>query len=345
MDVIPLNWYNETLTANREKKLELDAVNGNVAGFVVYVKKTGSTNENDGRHEYVSLGNDATLDLLDSGSQSLWGNGVALPAQYLKNELWVNHFENDYNKKKNFYLMPFGTSMKSAYHGVVDGYVKMNGERNYIAITPSEEGVKRKFNINLSVVNDPATWLPTSLDGVDFQNTFSLGGVYGGFRLGFGGHTTDFISMTVFGNPFYQPTETDLIRADIKAKLEELPSFKNFYGTRLTCNVTLVGQYIQTSPTNNWGFSIEIDQPVDYPNGEKITIAETDMMADHRYRIEFGDNVNYSYITSRVSVDCVDDPDNSWREGFETGQYDITAYALVYKHIHNYKGKLTVEQD
>ena len=113
LDVIPLTWYNETLTANREKKLELDAVNGNVAGFVVYIKKTGATNLNDGRHEYVSLGNNATLDLLDSGSQSLWGNGVALPAQYLKNELWVNHFDNDYNKKKNFYLMPFGASMKS----------------------------------------------------------------------------------------------------------------------------------------------------------------------------------------------------------------------------------------
>jgi len=108
--------------------------------------------------------------------------------------------------------------------------------------------------------------------------------------------------------------------------------------------VKLVGQYQQTSPNNEWGFEIEIDQAVDYPNGERITIAETDMMADHKYLSERGDDATYIYITSRVSVDCVDD-DNSWREGFETGQYDITAYALVYKHIHNYKGKLTVEQD
>ena len=102
LDVIPISFYNESLVANQEKKLELDSVSGNVAGFVMYVKETGATNLNDGNNQYVSLGKNASLDLLDSGSQSLWGNGVSIPAEYLKNELWVNHFSNDYNQKKNF---------------------------------------------------------------------------------------------------------------------------------------------------------------------------------------------------------------------------------------------------
>jgi len=33
------------------------------------------------------------------------------------------------------------------------------------------------------------------------------------------------------------------------------------------------------------------------------------------------------------------------KEGFVSVNYNITIYALIYKHIHNYKGKLTVEQD
>ena len=73
----------ESLVANQEsaKKLELDSVSGNVAGFVMYVKETGAANLNDGNNQYVSLGSTGSLDLLDSGSQSLWGNNVGLPAE------------------------------------------------------------------------------------------------------------------------------------------------------------------------------------------------------------------------------------------------------------------------
>ena len=95
-----------------------------------------------------------------------------------------------------------------------------------------------------------------------------------------------------------------------------------------------------------WSFTITINQPVDYPNGEKISVAETDIWIEHSYSLKKdGEIICAPYITGGLEVKVEDSDSVIWREGFETGQYDITAYALVYKHIHNYKGKLTIEQD
>ena len=336
LDVIPLTFYNETLVANQEKKLELDSVNGNVAGFVAYVKKSGATNFGDGRHEYVSLGKNATLDLLDSGSQSLWGNGVAIPAEYLKNELWVNHFQNDYNKKKNFYLMPFGASMKSAFHGVVDGYVKMAGERNYIAIKPAATGInKRQFQLIFSQKETHVTY-----DANNFVHILYEIDAAGHIRLGFGGYTTGIIELT---------NNAD-VASSVKAQLERLPSFQNFNGTRLTCTISNVvtnwnDRVANMGTKGRWSCVITIDQPVDFPNDERIECVESDCMYFNRFSDGLAENVLNWNVQTR-HMDCiVADYGSSWKEGFESGNYDITIYALIYKHIHNYKGKLTVEQD
>lgn len=335
LDVIPISFYNESLVANQEKKLELDSVSGNVAGFVMYVKKTGATNFNDENNKYVSLGSTATLDLLDSGSQSLWGNGVALPAEYLKNELWVNHFSNDYNQKKNFYFMPFGGSMKSAFHGVVDGYVKMMGERNYISIRPAEVGVKRVFTLTAQALP-----LQDSVDPLFDANllpSLSLGADYrprGWIRLGFGGYTTGRILLN------QEPTLTSYITGE----LLKLPSFKNWHGTRLTCTTT--APTADWTKVGYWTCTITIDQTVEFPNGEAIEIVEQDCFYQSQINAPINQDLSNN-VTTWVTrpMDIKVTGGTVWKEGFVSGNYDISLYALVYKQIHSYNGKLTVEME
>ena len=137
----------------------------------------------------------------------------------------------------------------------------------------------------------------------------------------------------------------------IKSELEKLPSFQNFNGTRLTCTISnVVSSWadrvanIQPAALGEFSCIITIDQPVDYPNDERIECVESDCSYSNRFSDGLAENVlNWNVQNRHMECDVTDY--SVWREGFESGNYDITIYALVYKHIHNYKGKLTVEQD
>ena len=80
--------------SRKKKKFELDSINGKVVALIMCVKKAGATNQDEGSYDYVSIGGDGTIDLLDPGSQSLWGSGVALPSSYVQHEIWAKHFSN-----------------------------------------------------------------------------------------------------------------------------------------------------------------------------------------------------------------------------------------------------------
>jgi len=130
------------LTAGVVNKLELDSINGNVAGILAVVKPTGVSNSSDGLSNYVSLGDSATFDLLDAGSRSVWGSGQAIDSQYIRKEVWASHYGNDYSQKKNFYWIPFTSDSRGSFAGKVDGYQKMDGDRNFLAIKPATTGTK-----------------------------------------------------------------------------------------------------------------------------------------------------------------------------------------------------------
>ena len=72
--------------------------------------------------------------------------------------------------------------MKSAFPGVVDGYVKMSGERNYIAITPAATGSKRQFQMIFSQKETHVTYDANNLVHILYEIDAA-----GHIRLGFSG--------------------------------------------------------------------------------------------------------------------------------------------------------------
>lgn len=152
LDVVPVNFYNESLTAGVQKKLELDSVHGKVVGILTVIKNTGATNSNNGNFDYISLGDGSTIDILDSGSKSVLGNGTPIDTTLLRNQIWPSHFSNDYNQQKHFYWLPFTDNTVASFAGKQGGYLQMDGDRNYLALTPSQGGVQEVQTINTTEI-------------------------------------------------------------------------------------------------------------------------------------------------------------------------------------------------
>jgi hypothetical protein len=121
VDFVPVVEFNKTLTANTVATIDLDSVIGKTAGLLLLVKKTGATNTNNDSSQFVSLGDNATLDFITSGGKSILGSGVPLTAQFIQNELWATHFDSDYSKNKSAYFIPFSGDARSTLKGRIDG--------------------------------------------------------------------------------------------------------------------------------------------------------------------------------------------------------------------------------
>jgi hypothetical protein len=209
LDVVPVNFYAKQLTAGQETKLECDSIHGQVAGMLLCVRPQGASNTNNGKFSYTNVG--GTYDLLDAGSTSILGSGVPLDEKYLRGEVWAKHFNNDFSQKKNCVWIPFCESSVGAFHGKKDGYVRMNGERNYLAITPR----------NTSGVSPE----------VDFQvNEVAISG---SFRVSFRGELSDSIPW-------------DVTNTELKDSLEIMSTFRD---NPVPLTVTVVGSPSTTTST------------------------------------------------------------------------------------------------
>ena len=93
LDVYPVQFYSEKLNAGVERKLELDTLVGRVSHLVVMIRKAGNanSNSNDGQSQYLSLGPQGRIDVLDPGSRSVWGSGTPLDAEFIRNEIYASH--------------------------------------------------------------------------------------------------------------------------------------------------------------------------------------------------------------------------------------------------------------
>jgi hypothetical protein len=122
----------------------------------------------------------------------------------MKPILEVNkHFSNDFSQKKNCVWIPFCESSVGAFHGRKDGYVRMDGERNYLSITPrTSAGLSPTCNLNIT---------ETATSGT--------------FRLSYKGEYTNLMNYNTSAN-------------GIKSELENLKNFRDIAGVPLTCTIT-----------------------------------------------------------------------------------------------------------
>lgn len=147
LDIVPVNFYNHKLQAQTTTKFELDAVNGDVAFLVMYVKPqvSGSNVVNP-----LSLGKDAKIDLLTPGSKSILGSGTGVDLHYLKNMVLPTHFHNDFaNEHDNIVIVPFCTSVSKAFFGVKSGSMYLDGSRYYLSVTPDESFETGNYDVTI----------------------------------------------------------------------------------------------------------------------------------------------------------------------------------------------------
>lgn len=135
----------KTLNASTTAKFLLDALSKcKLAGLAFVVRSTGPTNTNNGRMQFLNLGDNAstaaTVDFVSSLGNSVYGNGQALSTKWLRNELNAIHFPlNDFFQKKCIYTLPFCDSMLQAFQGKIRGYlqIRSDSDKYQLSITPA----------------------------------------------------------------------------------------------------------------------------------------------------------------------------------------------------------------
>ena len=107
---------------------------GDISHLVVCIRPAGLST-------YVNLGDDTQFDIQTSAGKSILGGGTPLTYGYLNSEVFSSHFQTDFNSFVNhFVLIPFANNVLQAYHGKKDGYLRLNGQRTYFVVEPSNNG-------------------------------------------------------------------------------------------------------------------------------------------------------------------------------------------------------------
>lgn len=220
VDVIHIQETSKTLTASTQAKIDLDTLAGKKVPFLMFAVRADSySSTNDGYIKTLDLGEDATIDILDSKGTSILGQGTPIKASWLAREVVSGHLEcPKFNYYRNWYIVPFCHNLRRAMAGHMDGYMQF-GSNMKLAITPDAAGTSEVLTITCTnVAND--------------------GGYY---KLGWQGDLTDDLKF-------------DTSAANIKAALEALPSFQDHPDGPLT--VTASGA-LTTTATLTFASNVE----------------------------------------------------------------------------------------
>ena len=147
LDIVPVNFYSQRLSPQTQTKLELDAVEGDIAFLSVYVKPrvAGANIVNP-----LDIGNKARIDLLTPGSKSILGAGTGISLDYLKHFVLPQHTENEFLiDHDNIIIVPFCSSVTKAFFGVKSGSMYLDGSRYYLSITPDETFTNGEYDVTI----------------------------------------------------------------------------------------------------------------------------------------------------------------------------------------------------
>lgn len=142
------------LSPGTQYKFSLTSLDGLISHFLLFVRPVGSkSNVGYLYGNTVNLGDEggADLDILDGGNQSVYGNGRAIPAKWLRCYLdSVEQLQSDYLINEPKYVIPFTKSVGNANKGVMDGVLELKSGNNFsLAFTP-RAGLPEIFTLNLT---------------------------------------------------------------------------------------------------------------------------------------------------------------------------------------------------
>lgn len=136
LNVTPINFYSEVITANQKKTFKLDTLNGHYAFLVVYIRDPTLGNAFQMSNNMLDIGDSARIDIVKSSGQSMLGDGTAIPYGYLKHFILPQHFPNRLLDNTNIIVVPFGGSVSGAFNGFMDGCLSFDNSNYELAITP-----------------------------------------------------------------------------------------------------------------------------------------------------------------------------------------------------------------
>ena len=130
-EILSYNSYN--LSAGATQKFALDQFVGKCPFLFVVIKPNNSPVASDkSKIKYSEIGVDGTIDITNSSSQSLLGNGTAIKQDYIYDQ-FSKQLGNPY--LKGVYLINFSRSVKHSLAGKVNGFFEFVGLRDYLEIT------------------------------------------------------------------------------------------------------------------------------------------------------------------------------------------------------------------
>lgn len=201
------DWYSftgQTLNASTTTNLDLSSFKGKYPFFIYAVRTSNNSATSNGYLNTLPLGPKGTVDVLTPSGQSLFSNGTAVKNQILQEE-FSDVFPNKvFADSRRWYLLSFCSNAKQALAGIESGYLRLDGSKHLLSLTPDAAKVDTVQTITLTSAT------------VQSQ---------GAFILQFKGCQTI-------------PLAYNASAATIQNALNALPTFKNYPGGPLTATVS-----------------------------------------------------------------------------------------------------------
>lgn len=161
----------KTLTNGSATDFSLQSIEGNYVSHLIFGVLAGTTQApaNGGTFNYLALGDEAMIDIVDASGTSIFGSGAAIKGKEL-DFLAYKEFNNEILDKLNLYCLPLTARIADVYNGKRRGGFNIKqGASLYLRITP-HAGVSEICSLTLANTNTQGSY-QLNYDG---QNTTTL---------------------------------------------------------------------------------------------------------------------------------------------------------------------------
>lgn len=146
LDCEKLSYNDRTLNANTIQKYNLDQFSYMSPFLLFCIKPNTMPNASDNSiYDYQDLGDQARIDMEDSGGRSLVGQGTPVRSREL-----YQQFNDQTNNPplKGLYMVNFSEDIKHSYIGAINGFHQFTGKNFYLRLDMDSEKVTPKFTLS-----------------------------------------------------------------------------------------------------------------------------------------------------------------------------------------------------
>jgi hypothetical protein len=155
LEPVENHFYGQTINKNIEYKFDLDAVTGDVSHLLIGLQWSDPTNTlfygaKTLAKMWAVMGIDK-FDVLDATGKSIYGNGQAVDFTVYRSDIHPSNFATNFNNAigRGWLVIPFCQDLKSAYHGVKDGFMRFDQNRKYVSLTTTSGHSNGTYDVKI----------------------------------------------------------------------------------------------------------------------------------------------------------------------------------------------------